>query len=113
MLEDRPRLLVITLENMETKMELLRMSSELRNFTEWRNLYINPDLTPAEREANRQLRQELARRRAAGEENIVIRRGNIVKVRQEENRQSTRQTCQNSKSMSDGRSHQSKQTEQQ
>ena len=112
MLEDRPRLLVITLENMETKMELLRMSSELRNFTEWRNLYINPDLTPAEREANRQLRQELARRRAAGEENIVIRRGSIVKVRQEENRQSTRQTCQNSKSMSDGRSHQSKQAEQ-
>ena len=113
LLEDRPRLLVVTLENFETKMELLRASSELRTTTEWRNLYINPDLTPAEREANRRLRQELAQRRAAGEENIGIRHGSIVKLRREESRQTARQMYQNSKSMSDGQSQHSKQAGQQ
>ena len=78
--EDRPRLLIVTLSDYETKMELLRSSSQLRNTPEWQHLYINPDLTPAEREENRKLRQELASRRAAGEENISIRKGKIVKV---------------------------------
>ena len=78
--EDRPRLLVVSLENIETKQELLRMSSQLRNIPEWSNLYINPDLTPAEREMNRKLRQELAARRAAGENDIFIRRGSIVRL---------------------------------
>ena len=78
--EDRPRLLVVTLDNVETKQELLRMSSQFRSIPEWKNLYINPDLTPAEREANWKLRQELARRRAAGEEGIIIRQGAIVKL---------------------------------
>ena len=78
--EDRPRLLVVTLENFETKQELLKMSSQLRNFPELKNMYVNPDLTPEERESRRKLRQELALRRAAGENDIIIRHGSIVKV---------------------------------
>ena len=55
------------------------MSFQLRKIPKYSELYINPDLTPAEREANRKLRQELAQRRAAGEEDIVIRNGTIIK----------------------------------
>ena len=41
-------------------------------------IYITPDLTPAEREAARKLREELTVRRAAGETNLVIWKGRIV-----------------------------------
>ena len=42
-------------------------------------MYINPDLTYKERQASKELRQELARRKKAGEKDIFIRRGQIVK----------------------------------
>ena len=41
-------------------------------------LYIGPDLTRKERFANKDLREELKARRARGEENIFIRRNEIV-----------------------------------
>ena len=78
--EERPKLLVVILEDIATKIELLRMSSQLRSIPEWRHVFINPDLTPAEREANRKLCQELASRRAEGEANLMIRQGKIVSV---------------------------------
>ena len=77
---DRPRLLIVTLNDLETKIELLRMSSQLRSIPEWKSLYIIPDLTLAEREERRKLRQELATRRSAGEENLIIKKGKIIKV---------------------------------
>ena len=80
MQENRPRLLIVTLADLDTKLELLRLSHQLRQTEEWSRLYINADQTPAERETYRQLRQELARRRAAGEQDIVIRKGSIVKL---------------------------------
>ena len=85
--EDRPRLLIVTLSDFETKMEILRSSSQLRSHPKWQHIYINPDLTPEEREVNRKLRQELASRRASGEENIIIRKGRIVKLNQDADRQ--------------------------
>ena len=59
--EDRPRLLIVTLADFDTKLELLRMSSQLRQTEAWKKLYINPDQTPAERESQRLLRQESVR----------------------------------------------------
>ena len=44
----------------------------------WSNIYITPDLSRAEREAARKLREELAARRRAGEANLAIRKGRIV-----------------------------------
>ena len=76
--EDKPRLLVITVEDSDSKHEILRMSSQLRDSANWSNVYITPDLTWKEREAARNLRQELGRRRANGEENLFIRQGKIV-----------------------------------
>ena len=43
-----------------------------------RDVYIGPDLTRKERLANTDLREELKARRARGEENIAIRRNEIV-----------------------------------
>ena len=78
-MENRPRLLVVTLTNMEDKMEILRSAASLRETT-WDRVYITPDLTWQEREKGRQLRSELARRKEAGEVNIGIRHGKIVQV---------------------------------
>lgn len=75
--DGKPRLLIVSLTNMEDKREILRYAATLRN-TDWSKVYITPDLTWQEREKGRQLRAELARRREAGEDNICIRQGRIV-----------------------------------
>ena len=41
-------------------------------------VFINPDLSPQEREYQKNLRAELHRHRTAGEQNLVICRGQIV-----------------------------------
>ena len=51
---------------------------KLRKFEEFKNVYVNPDLTRAKRVAQKELRQELARRKADGEKDIYIHRGLIV-----------------------------------
>ena len=40
--------------------------------------YVNPDLTQKRRIAQKELRQELAQRKAAGEKDIYIRKGHIL-----------------------------------
>ena len=77
---DKPRLLIVSLENMETKVELLRMASQLRHLSTWKRIYVTPDLTKKEREESKKLREELAKRRQAGETDIMIKRGRIVKL---------------------------------
>ena len=53
-------------------------------------IYINPDLSVRERQSQKKLRSELARRKENGESNIFIHRGRIVKQRsQSQPREST------------------------
>ena len=66
------------MENVETKTEVLKMARQFRQSPVYSNIYITPDLTWREREEGRRLREELARRRESGEENLAIRRGKIV-----------------------------------
>ena len=47
----------------------------------FKGIYINPDLSVRERQTQRKLRSELARRKENGEYNIFIRRGRILKQR--------------------------------
>ena len=75
---DRPRLLIVTLDNPASKYDVLRHATDLRNSETYQNIYVTPDLTPKEREANRILRDELSARKKAGEANLIIRRGRIV-----------------------------------
>jgi hypothetical protein len=41
------------------------------------NVFINRDLTPEQRAFDYELRKDLKRRRAAGEQNLVIRNGKV------------------------------------
>ena len=75
---EKPRLLIVGLENAEVKIEVLKMASQLRETEKWHDIYITPDLTWKEREEGRRLREELRRRTSAGEPNLVIRRGRII-----------------------------------
>ena len=77
--ENRARLLIVTLETPGVKQDILRLAPQLRSSEKYGNVYITPDLTPAEREAAKKLRDELSARKKAGEVNITIRRGKIVR----------------------------------
>ena len=74
------RLLIVTLELEETKWEIIRLAPQLRHSERWPRVYLSPDLTRAEREEGRKLREELKRRRDNGEENLTIRNHKIVKT---------------------------------
>ena len=74
----RPRLLRFKCKSVDDKIMLLRSSKNLRKHTSYGGVYINPDLTRNQREANKVLRAELQRRRQDGEL-VIIHRGRIVK----------------------------------
>ena len=73
-------ILIVTLENSEIKAELLKLAPQLRHLITWIRIYITPDLPRREREENNKLREELFARRQAGEENIAIMKGKIIKL---------------------------------
>ena len=66
---ERPRLLIVTLENPACRQDILRGAWQLRDTEQYSNIYITPDLTQKEREEGRKLRDELAVCRRAGETN--------------------------------------------
>ena len=74
----KPRLLIVTLDNPSMKHDILRGAPQLRHTERYSNIYLTPDLTQKEREEGRKLREELSRRRKAGETNLIIRGGKIV-----------------------------------
>ena len=76
---EKPRLLIVGLENAEVKADILKLAPQLRMSDRWRGVFISPDLTWKEREEGRKLREELRRRTNSGEEDLVIRRGRIVR----------------------------------
>ena len=79
-LSDKPRLLIVTLDNPAVKQDILRYASQLRHSEQYSNIYVTPDLTQKEREANRKLREELASRRRSGEANLMIKGGKIISM---------------------------------
>ena len=77
---DRPRLLIATLPDLETKKELLSLTSQLRSIPRWKSLYIIPDLTTDEQLERKKLREELLARRTAGEKSLIIKRGKVISL---------------------------------
>ena len=77
---DKSRLLLVTLESAEDRRDILRLAKTLRRSATRSNVYIHPDETQKEREISRDLRAALKARRDAGENNIVILNGTIIKV---------------------------------
>ena len=75
-----PRLLKVICCDVDSKRSILCKSKELRNSTDFKNVYLNPDFTPKQQKENKRLRQELKARRDRGEE-VTIRHGQIVEKR--------------------------------
>lgn len=84
MTSSRPRLLKVVCSDAESKRSLLSKSKDLRNLHQYKNVYINPDLTPLQQAQNKKLREELKARRNLGED-VTIRHGKIVSKISEQN----------------------------
>ena len=71
----------VQLNNLSQRRSVLSNAKKLCNSSSraFKEIFINPDLSPKERQAQKELRSELARRKEAGESGIFIRRGRIVK----------------------------------
>ena len=80
----KPRLLKIVCKDTDSKRSLLFKAKNLRKVHEFKNIYINPDLTPVQQAQNRQLREELSLRRNLGEE-VMIQHGKIVQMSSKQN----------------------------
>ena len=79
---DLPRLLRVSLKSEDKKNAILRNARKLNQGKrdQKSRIYINPDLTPLERQKEKELRDQLKARRDGGEEGIAIRFGKIIKV---------------------------------
>ena len=77
-LANKPRPLLLCLENEQDKLMLLSRSYLLRHNDSYKNVFIAPDRTKFEREKHRKLVSELKSRRSKGETNLVIRNGAIT-----------------------------------
>ena len=69
---NRARPLKVCVRDLEKKKEILRKSKNLRASNSMRDVYIKQDLTRAQQEQRKLLRQELAARKAAGDDDFVI-----------------------------------------
>ena len=56
----------------------LSNAKKLKTVDDWKKVFITPDLDKQERLRNKELREELWRRRKDGEENLIIHKGKIV-----------------------------------
>ena len=78
----KPRLMRISFADKNAKKSVLSHATKLRESSDavLRNVYVTPDLTYQQRVANKKLRDELQRRKDAGESNLKISRGQIVQT---------------------------------
>ena len=74
----KPRSLLFKLSSEALHNKLLSYAPKLRFSSTWYQLYIQPDMTPTEREAYRKLQEEIKRRKNLGETNLIIRNGKII-----------------------------------
>lgn len=82
--DEGTQLLIVTLDSADTKATLVRRAKLLRNYPQWDGVYLAPDLTPAEREVQFLLRQELRKKRAeSGASKWIIRGNKIVRAPEE------------------------------
>ena len=76
--EDRPRPLRVSGFTVSQKLQVVRSSRSLRNIDDYKNIFINSDLTPRQQREARALRAELKQRREKGENDLVIYNGKIT-----------------------------------
>ena len=80
--DNKNRLMKVQVTNLSQKKRLLIMinAKKLKQCSgDFQNIYFSPDLSYNERQANKLLQQELSHHKEAGETDLVIFRGSIVK----------------------------------
>ena len=75
--DGRPRLLLVSTLSEDIKWDVVRAGKDLRELEEYTNVYINPDMTRMERQAQGKLRAEVRERREKGED-VFISKGKIM-----------------------------------
>ena len=76
-MEGRNRLLRVVLRDEDSKYLVLKEARQLRNTPSFQKVFVNPDLTQTQRREGKRLREELKRRKDAGED-VILRRNRIV-----------------------------------
>lgn len=81
--DDKPRPVKLDLMSAESRNKVLKSAKNLRAAPDalWKAVFIQQDLTPKEREARKVLVQQLKTRRIAGETDLILVNGKIVKKR--------------------------------
>jgi len=77
--DNKVKPLLICLESETEKQLLLSRAPKLRFFTQYKKVYIAPDITRFQRTKHRKLVDELKRRKQQGEQNRIIKNGSIVR----------------------------------
>jgi hypothetical protein len=79
---NKPRLLKVVMKDKEKKYEILRKSKDLNQGINdpRKKVFVNPDYSKEQRQANKELREEFKRRVGQGEKDIKIIKGKIVKL---------------------------------
>ena len=80
---NKSRLMKVTVDTLEAKTFILRNCTKLRNADEstyYNKIYITPDLTPSEQEANRQLRAKLKDINKKGRQYRIKNRKIVLRV---------------------------------
>lgn len=80
----KSRLLKVQFNDEEARQKVLRNARKLRDAPRLAGVYINPDLTVAQRHERRQLVEELKRRRNVGDD-VMIFKGKIVSKSHDQN----------------------------
>lgn len=73
----KPRIIQLVCNSFEEKQGILKCTRYLHSIDVYKGVFINPDQTKMQRRESFMLREELRRRRLAGED-VVIHRGSIV-----------------------------------
>jgi PHD-finger len=69
----------VKMANSDSKLDVLKASSDLRKHEEYKKVYISPDLTRKQQEADKLIRDKLKEMRNGGETDIRIKKGKIIK----------------------------------
>ena len=74
---ERPRPIIVKFQDYKIKTRYLKNSVNLKEI-DGVKIYVNPDLTPKQREERKNLVKQMNSRREKGEKNLVIRNNKIV-----------------------------------
>ena len=77
--KDKIRAVRVVLSNTDTKYEILSKAKDLSKIEEYKKVFVAPDLTRKQQEEDKKLRAKLKELREAGDAEVRIKKGKIIK----------------------------------